>query len=250
MFDHVTIRVFDRAASEAFYAHVLPAVGLEQPSRGDEFTEWGDFSIAEATPERPVTRRLHVAFAADSQSEVDEFWRLGTDAGYRDAGEPGPRPQYSESYYGAFLLDPDGTSVEAVHGEPGRRRGSIDHLWIRVSDMADARSFYELVGSFAGFAVSGTHQDPPRVRFKRDDGSDLGSFSLVADGAATRYAHFAFPAEEDATVDAFHRSLTSAGHADRGAPGERPIYHEGYYAAYVLDPDGNVVELVNHNRGA
>jgi catechol 2,3-dioxygenase-like lactoylglutathione lyase family enzyme len=250
MFDHVTIRVFDRPTSEAFYGLVLPAVGLESPSHGDEFTEWGDFSIAEATAQQPVTRRLHVAFAAGSESDVDEFWRLGTEARYRDAGEPGPRPQYGESYYGGFLFDPDGTSVEAVHDEPGRRRGSIDHLWIRVSDMSGARSFYELVGSFAGFAASGTHQDPPRIRFAADDDSGSGSFSIVADGAATRYAHFAFPVADDATVDAFHRALTSARHADRGAPGERPLYHAGYYAAYVLDPDGNVVELVNHNRGS
>jgi catechol 2,3-dioxygenase-like lactoylglutathione lyase family enzyme len=49
-------------------------------------------------------------------------------------------------------------------------------------------------------------------------------------------------------VDAFHRAATDAGYRDNGRPGERPIYHSGYYAAYVLDPDGNNVELVNHNR--
>ena len=53
---------------------------------------------------------------------MDEFWRIGTAAGFRDDGAPGPRPQYSDSYYGAFLLDPDGNSVEAVrHG--ARPRG-------------------------------------------------------------------------------------------------------------------------------
>ena len=64
--------------------------------------------------EKPVTRRLHVAFVAPSRAHVHEFWRVGTEAGYRDAGPPGPRPQYSASYYGSFLLDPDGSSVEAV----------------------------------------------------------------------------------------------------------------------------------------
>jgi hypothetical protein len=49
-------------------------------------------------------------------------------------------------------------------------------------------------------------------------------------------------------VQAFHADLTAAGYADHGAPGERPEYHAGYYGAYVLDPDGNNVEVVNHHR--
>ncbi len=60
--------------------------------------------------------------------------------------------------------------------------------------------------------------------------------------------HLAFAAAQNSAVDAFHRTLTEAGHPDNGAPGERQAYHEGYYAAYVLDPDGNNVELVSHNR--
>ena len=60
--------------------------------------------------------------------------------------------------------------------------------------------------------------------------------------------HLAFPARENATVDAFHRAATEAGYPDHGPPGERPRYHPGYYAAYVLDPDGNNIEVVNHNR--
>ena len=60
--------------------------------------------------------------------------------------------------------------------------------------------------------------------------------------------HLAFPAGDDATVDAFHRAAVAAGYRDNGAPGERPEYHTGYYAAFVLDPDGNNVEVVSHNR--
>ena len=58
----------------------------------------------------------------------------------------------------------------------------------------------------------------------------------------------AFPVGENVAVDQFHRALTAAGYRDNGPPGERPVYHEGYYGAFVLDPDGNNVELVNHNR--
>jgi predicted lactoylglutathione lyase len=66
-----------------------------------------------------VTRGLHIAFVASSRELVDEFWRVGTAAGYRDDGEPGPRPQYSPEYYGSFLLDPDGNNVEVVnHNRP------------------------------------------------------------------------------------------------------------------------------------
>jgi hypothetical protein len=67
----------------------------------------GDFSLAAANDERPPTRRLHIGFLAPSRDHVDEFWRVGTAAGFRDDGAPGPRPEYSEDYDGAFLLDPD-----------------------------------------------------------------------------------------------------------------------------------------------
>ena len=60
--------------------------------------------------------------------------------------------------------------------------------------------------------------------------------------------HIAFLAMDVATVDAFHAAALDAGGTDNGPPGRRPQYHERYYAAFVLDPDGNNVELVNHNR--
>jgi catechol 2,3-dioxygenase-like lactoylglutathione lyase family enzyme len=85
VFDHVTIRVSDREASKRFYDTVLRALGVARD--GDtEFTEWGDFSVAAASDDKPVTRRLHVAFFAPSRDLVDSFWRAGIDAGYRDDG--------------------------------------------------------------------------------------------------------------------------------------------------------------------
>jgi len=75
------------------------------------------------------------------------------------------------------------------------------------------------------------------------------SFALVADGRApTENVHLAFAASEDATVRAFHTASLAAGFEDNGAPGERRAYHPGYYGAFVLDPDGHNVEVVNHNR--
>jgi catechol 2,3-dioxygenase-like lactoylglutathione lyase family enzyme len=134
VFDHVTIRVADREASERFYATVLRALGIEQTHSDEQLPEWDDFSLAQADDAKPVTRRLHIGFAAPSRADVDEFWRAGTDSGYRDDGPPGPRPQYSEDYYGGFLLDPDGNSAEAVHHGSLRTGGNIDHLWILDPD--------------------------------------------------------------------------------------------------------------------
>jgi catechol 2,3-dioxygenase-like lactoylglutathione lyase family enzyme len=242
VFDHVTIRASDREASERFYATVLRALGFDKTHSDEHFPEWDDFSLSAATGEKPVTRRLHVGFVAPSRNHVDEFWRVGTDAGYRDDGRPGPRPEYGGEYYGAFLLDPDGNSAEAVHHESLREGGVIDHLWIRVADVEAAKRFYEAVAPHARFRLR--FDRPERARFA----GESGSFSVVL-GEPTEHVHLAFPAHENAAVDAFHEALTAAGYRDNGAPGERPIYHPGYYSAFVLDPDGNNIELVNHNRG-
>jgi catechol 2,3-dioxygenase-like lactoylglutathione lyase family enzyme len=86
--------------------------------------------------------------------------------------------------------------------------------------------------------------DPPRAQFA----SGNGSFSVVDDGAPAANVHVAFAAPDDATVGAFHAAATAAGYRSNGTPGERALYHPGYYAAYIRDPDGNNIELVNHNR--
>ncbi|MEA2467701.1 MAG: hypothetical protein QOJ57_1827, partial [Thermoleophilaceae bacterium] len=74
-----------------------------------------------------------------------------------------------------------------------------------------------------------------------------GSFSLVR-GTPTENVHIAFPANDYSDVQGFHEAATGAGYTDNGAPAERPRYHAGYYSAYVLDPDGNNIEVVNHHR--
>ena len=117
MFDHVGIAVSDLAASERFYRTVLSVLGAE-PSHADaELVEWEDWDIGPTDREHPVTRGLHVGFRAPTREAVDAFWQAGIDAGFRDDGAPGPRPIYGPDYYGGFLLDPDGNSVEAVHLE-------------------------------------------------------------------------------------------------------------------------------------
>jgi catechol 2,3-dioxygenase-like lactoylglutathione lyase family enzyme len=71
-----------------------------------------------------------------------------------------------------------------------------------------------------------------------------GSFSRVR-GEPTESVHLAFPSDDDREVRRFHETATDAGYRGNGPPGERPRYHPGYHAAYVLDPDGNNVEVVN-----
>ena len=242
MFDHVGIGVTDRGVSERFYAAVLSAVGIAQTYSGAEFAEWDDFALAQAGEGRPVTRRLHIGFAAPSRVAVDAFWRAGRDAGARDDGAPGPRPRYRDDYYGGFLLDPDGNSAEAVHHALTRERPGIDHLWLRVADLGASRRFYETIAPHAGFDVGAPV--PERVTCPGRG----GSFSLVAGERPTEAVHIAFPAPDRATVDAFHRAAVAAGYRDNGPPGERPEYHPGYYGAYVLDPDGTNVEAVFHDR--
>ena len=241
MFDHVTIRVSNRRESVEFYGTVLAVLGTELTSHDPQLPEWDDFSLAQAEYEEPVTRRLHIGFSSPSRELVDEFWRVGKAAGYRDDGAPGPRPQYRDDYYGAFVRDPDGNSIEAVHHGAVREDGNIDHVWIRVADVAASKAFYEVVAPFGGFRLA--HDTPERAQFV----GASGSFSVVA-GTPTEHLHMAFHADDDATVEAFHRAATEAGYRDNGLPRERPIYHPGYFGAYVLDPDGNNIEVVNHNR--
>jgi catechol 2,3-dioxygenase-like lactoylglutathione lyase family enzyme len=238
------MRASDRAASERFYETTLTPLGIAKANSDEGFACWGgyEFFLLQAGDGESVTRGLHIAFVAPSREHVDEFWRVGTAAGYRDDGAPGPRPQYSEDYYGGFMLDPDGNSAEAVHYGSTREGGVIDHLWIRVADVAESKRFYETIAPHAGFRLR--RDLPERAQFA----GVSGSFSVVS-GTPTEGLHMAFPAADNAVVDEFHRAATAAGYADNGPPGERPVYHPGYYGAFVRDPDGNNVEVVNHNTG-
>jgi len=121
--DHVTIGVSDLARSREFYEAALEPLGLAHVRTHSvlpEEVEFGpdgmtDLAISTAYP---VGAPVHIAFAADSRAEVDAFHAAAILAGGSDNGAPGVRPQYSDRYYGAFVLDPDGHNVEAVFHEP------------------------------------------------------------------------------------------------------------------------------------
>lgn len=243
MFDHVRIRVADRTASERFYRTTLGELGIEPTHAGPDSVEWEDFSIVAADGEHPPTRHLHVAFVAPTREHVGAFWRAGLSAGGTDDGEPGERPQYTASYYGAFLRDPDGNSAEAVIHSDVRRGGNIDHLWIRVPDLDAAVAFYVAIARHTGLREGRRWQDGRQFR------GAWATFSLLADGAApTENLHVAFPATDRRTVQDFHRAATAAGYRDHGGPGERPSRQSGCYSAQVLDPQGTSVESVFRPR--
>jgi catechol 2,3-dioxygenase-like lactoylglutathione lyase family enzyme len=238
MFDHADIHVSDFAASRRFYGEAL---GL--PTTDGEYVAWGDFGIEPVSTEHPLTKHLHIAFGAEDRDAVDAWWGRMTEAGYESDGEPGLRPQYSPEYYGAFVLDPDGNSVEAVHHGTSRA-GEIDHLWLRTRDIDAAARFYETIAPIVAITAERSQPDFLHIRF--DDGS--GSFSFVTGDEPTQNVHLAFGVPDLATVERFHTAATGAGFRDNGGPGERPQYHPGYYGAFVFDPDGHNVEAVWHDR--
>jgi catechol 2,3-dioxygenase-like lactoylglutathione lyase family enzyme len=120
--DHLTVGVSDLETSRRFYARALEPLGFRQigPSSAELGIAFGleradDFIISERYE---PGGQLHIAFAAETGEQVDAFHEAALAAGGRDNGAPGPRPEYSGGYYGAFVLDPDGHNVEAVcHAE-------------------------------------------------------------------------------------------------------------------------------------
>ena len=121
------------------------------------------------------------------------------------------------------------------------RAGGIDHLWIRVADVAASKRFYETVAPLHGFASLG-HAGSRAVRRRE---------RLVLGAARRRSRHgpHGVPGPRRRRGAGLPPAATGAGYADNGPPGERVVYHPGYYGAFVLDPDGHNIEVVNHNRG-
>ena len=116
MFDHVELPVSDVSASAAFYRAALAPLGVEQTADSGTMAEFGALTLVR----RPPRDRLHVAFIAETRDAVAAFHRAGLEAGGSDNGPPGIR-RYAPDYYAAYLLDPDGHNVEAVHRSPETR---------------------------------------------------------------------------------------------------------------------------------
>lgn len=121
------------------------------------------------------------------------------------------------------------------------RRVVIDHLTLPVAELEPAVRFYEAALAPLGFRLLNRETDG--AAFGPDG---LDDFSVRAGRGEATGVHIAFAADSREQVDAFHAAALAAGGHDNGPPGVRPQYSERYYAAFVLDPDGNNVEAVFH----
>jgi len=117
----------------------------------------------------------------------------------------------------------------------------IDHLQLVVRDLPASQKFYTAVLEVLGIPLGGSGED----YFWADELFVSTADSEAAQGALTGRHHLAFQAKDHTMVHAFYHAALAAGGKGNGAPGERP-YHTGYYAAFVLDPDGNNIEAVFH----
>ena len=111
----------------------------------------------------------------------------------------------------------------------------LDHVHLRVADLEASRRFYAAALEPLGL----------RPESAREDHFYVDELYVSADGAPTANLHIAFQAADRSIVERFHAAAIAAGGTDNGAPGLRD-YAPGYYAAFVLDPDGNNVEAVVH----
>jgi catechol 2,3-dioxygenase-like lactoylglutathione lyase family enzyme len=229
MFDHITLRVADLAAAGSAFAAVLDELEIEQTVSTPSFAVWGNFALTETDEEHPIARGAHVAFIAPTPAHVKRFSQAGINAGF--AGD-GP----------AALRDGAGNTFEAVHSGGERPSGNIDHVAIRVNDVEASTAFYSTIAAAAGLTLQRQATDGATFAVGASD----GSFRLTA-GEPTQNVHVAFSGVDD-DVRRFHADATGAGYRSNGEPGERPRYHDGYYAAFVLDPDGNNIEVVDHHR--
>lgn len=117
----------------------------------------------------------------------------------------------------------------------------IDHVSVKVSDLGKSRAFYEKALAPLGWTIEMEFDEAVGI------GREGHPFLWIGRGETAAPVHLAFRSPDRARVDAFHAAALEAGGTDNGEPGLRPHYHESYYAAFALDPDGNNVEAVCHS---
>ena len=123
----------------------------------------------------------------------------------------------------------------------------IDHTGVNVSDFELSKAFYARALAPLGYGVALEFEGAAGFGAKRGGGDDPGGdFWISAGEPQTPRTHITFGATSEEQVAEFYRAAIEAGGRDNGAPGERPHYHPGYYAAFVLDPDGHNIEAVFH----
>ncbi|MCT9809174.1 VOC family protein [Acidovorax sp. Be4] len=130
LIDHIQLVVRDLARSEAFYTAVLGALQVPMGGKGEGYFWADELFVSTAGSEAAqghLTGRHHLAFQARDRSMVDAFYRAALAHGGEDNGAPGERP-YHPGYYAAFVLDPDGNNIEAVHHGDAQRSAPSVHI--------------------------------------------------------------------------------------------------------------------------
>jgi catechol 2,3-dioxygenase-like lactoylglutathione lyase family enzyme len=115
----------------------------------------------------------------------------------------------------------------------------FDHILVDVDDLARSKAFHKATLTPLGISLQEFADSMAGF------GTAAPGFWIAARGQAKSHVHLAFPAPSREAVDSFHAAAVEAGGTDNGAPGLRPDYGDGYYAAFVLDPDGNNIEAVS-----
>jgi catechol 2,3-dioxygenase-like lactoylglutathione lyase family enzyme len=125
----------------------------------------------------------------------------------------------------------------------------IDHVGFAVSDYERSKRFYLQALAPLGYSlimeVSGEHTES-KAAAAGFGANGKPDFWIGGEGGLKHPLHVAIVAKDRATVDAFYRAALAAGAKDNGPPGLRPHYHQNYYGAFVLDPDGHNIEAVCH----
>ncbi len=116
----------------------------------------------------------------------------------------------------------------------------LDHISLYVSDFAKSKEFYLKALKPLGYELLMEFGEV--VGMGADKKADL----WISKAETNKSSHIAFRAKDHQTVDEFYKAALAAGAKDNGAPGPRPMYHQNYYGAFVLDPDGNNIEAVCH----
>jgi hypothetical protein len=215
MIDHDTIRLLDLDAGRRFCTQALELLDFSDlRTEGDGFIEWNDFSIAQASAERPATRRLHVAFQASSRAAGRRLV-----AGHDRGRLPRRRRTGSAAAVLARLL-------RRLRNRPGRQQRRS-----RPPRPAEAWRCFGCASRAWPTPLASTKPSCPSSDTKprrvptAPPSTAMAPPSPLVEGEPSANVHLAFVAPDQATVNDFHQAGVNAGYTSLGAPGERPEYH-------------------------
>ncbi|SMF09873.1 Catechol 2,3-dioxygenase [Tistlia consotensis] len=251
--DGITLGYRDRARAQAFYAAALAPLGMGALVEREAEVGFGRPGAAPvAWLLRPFNglpptwgNGTHVAFLAGSREAVEGFYKAGLAAGGLDEGAPGLRLHYADDYYAAYLRDPDGNKLQAVHylgGDPATVEAEpFSHITLGCNDLERGRAFYDPVMASLGLARVVDEPDLSYGYGRAGSRLPWVYAHRTFDGRPATWANgfeVVWQADDPRQVEAWHAAGLANGGFDEGAPGPRS-YRPGYFGAYLRDPDGN-----------